>query len=167
MRVNKRLARVQSLAIANPFGEGQKDGVLNIPTNFVEFASQCRIKSGSEFVPFHLYDYQILLGELLDKYPRHCWFKTRQLGASETIVAKMMQRSLLNPAYTGVTFSIGQKESSKLADRANKMPQFPGLEWEYSSGQRLKAVGGGDLFFYPSTQNAARSLSSVTDEFFD
>lgn len=168
MRVNKNLARFAAPAIAK-LPQLHKDGDLNldIPTDFVVFAAQCSIKSGSEFVPFLLYDYQILLGELLDKYPRHCWFKTRQLGASETIVCKMLQRSLLNPAYTGVTFSIGQKESSKLADRAAKMPQIRGLEWEYQSGQRLKARGGGDLFFYPSTQNAARSLSSVTDELFD
>lgn len=167
MKVNRNLARYAATAIANlPMGN-QGESVINVPTNFVDFAAECIIKSGSEFVPFHLYDYQILLGELLDKYPRHCWFKTRQLGASETIVCKMLQRSLINPAYTGVTFSIGQKESSKLADRAAKMPQFRGLEWEYQSGQRLKAIGGGDLFFYPSTQNAARSLSSVTDELFD
>ncbi len=153
MKVNRTLARYAAPAIAKLPSLKRADGDrIVVPTDFVEFASQCIIKSGSEFVPFHLYDYQILLGELLDKYPRHCWFKTRQLGASETVVCKMLQRSLLNPAYTGVTFSIGQKESSKLADRAAKMPQFRGLDWEYQSGQRLKARGGGDLFFYPSTK---------------
>lgn len=162
------LSRYAGLALSDVIQRRDRDDAsLSVPTDFVEFAAHCTIKSGSEFVPFHLYDYQVLLGELLDKYPKHAWFKTRQLGASETIVCKMLQRSLLNPAYTGVTFSIGQKESSKLADRAKKMPQFHGLEWQYESGQRLKAVGGGDLFFYPSTQNAARSLSSVTDELFD
>lgn len=163
----RRSLRIDSVAELLLAEKGGSETLVNVPKDFKEFASTCRIKSGSNFVPFDLYDYQVLLGELLDKYPRHCWFKTRQLGASETITAKMLHRSLLNPAYTGVTFSIGQKESSKLADRAKKMPQGQGINWEYESGQRLKAVGGGDLFFYPSTQNAARSLSSVTDEFFD
>lgn len=157
-RRRERERATEGSARMNPFG---------VPEDFQEFAAECQIKSGSEFIPFRLYDYQVELGKLLDQYQRHCWFKTRQLGASETIVCKMVQKSLINPAYTGVTFSIGQKESSKLADRAANMPQFRGFAWEYQSGQRLKGLGCGDLFFYPSTENAARSLSSVTDEFFD
>jgi hypothetical protein len=162
------LARFAAPAIAKlpTIGRGIEQKI-DIPTDFVEFAAQCQIKSGSEFVPFKLYDYQILLGELLGKYPKHCWFKTRQLGASETAVCYAMQEALLNPAYTGVVFSIGQKESSKLADRARNMPQFRGFEWEYQSGQRLKAVNGGDQYFYPPTENAARGVPSVDRLIFD
>jgi hypothetical protein len=170
VRVHRKLAKSLAPAISRyvPKGKNEPTGVLNqIPTSFPEFASLCRIKSGSNFVPFHLYDYQILLGELLDEYPRHCLFKVRQVGISETVICNMLRDSLLNPAYTGAAFSISQRESSMLASRARNMPQFPGLEWEYSSGQRLKATGGGNLFFFPSTENAARSVASVNALFID
>lgn len=143
----------------NPYG---------VDENFKKFAASCQIRSGVEFIPFHLYDYQEELGFLIDKYKTLCCWKTRQLGFSEVVACKMLHQSLLNPAYLGVAFSLGQQESSKLSDRVGQMPMsIPGFEWITDSKTARKSSKGGELLFRPSTENSARSLSSVHCLLFD
>jgi hypothetical protein len=79
----------------------------------------------------------------------------------------MFHRSCLNKAYSGVVLSIGQDESSKISERIQNMPTFNGFQWEYQSSRRVKPVGGGNIYFRPSTDNAARSLPSVNDILID
>lgn len=146
---------------------GQSRRPFTVPNDFVEFAAQCQIRSRSSYVPFKLFDYQIEFAKLLSQHRRFIVYKTRQLGLSETCACKMLHRSLLNPAYSGVTLSIGQDESSKIAERVKAMPLLPNFDWQYASTQQLKANGCGTLLFRPSTDNAVRSLPSVTDLFFD
>ena len=140
-----------------------------VPTDFAEFAETCcTIRSGSEFVPFKLYSFQIELAKLIRLYRRVVVFKVRQVGASEVIGGTMLQDSLLNPGYSGVVLSIGQNESSKIAGRIKAMPMgVPGLRWDSNSTQELKPHGGGSVLFRPSTPYAVRSLPSVTTLFFD
>ena len=165
----QRLKFLEEAAIAAGIDIGIKDkhSQASIPTDFTTFASGCQIKSGMEYVPFRLYDYQVELNKLIDRYPKLIIFKTRQLGASELIGCKMFHRSCLNRAYSGVVLSIGQDESSKISERIQNMPTFNGFQWEYQSSRRVKPVGGGNIYFRPSTDNAARSLPSVNDILID
>ena len=138
----------------NPYG---------VPENFAEFAALCQVRSGTDFVPFRLYDYQIELGRLIDECTGVAVLKTRQLGWSECVSCKMLHDSLLNPAYLGVSFSLGQSESSKLSDRVGLMPaKIPDFGWAIDSKTARKSGKGGELLFRPSTANAGRSLASVT-----
>jgi len=152
-------ASAQKIATYNPYG---------IPTDFREFARLCQIRSGTDFVPFELFDYQEEISNLFDTCKGLAVLKTRQTGWSETISCKMLHRSMLSPAYLGVAFSLGQAESSKLSDRVGIMPAtIPDFQWEIDSKTARKSNKGGELLFRPSTPNSARSLASVTDLFLD
>jgi Terminase RNaseH-like domain len=143
----------------NPYG---------ISEDFKEFAKTCQIRSGVDFVPFDLFEYQVEISNLFDSCRGLAILKTRQVGASELLAAKMLHRSLLNPAYLGVAFSLGQQESSKLSDRVGMMPNgVQDFRWAIESKTARKSERGGELLFRPSTPNAARSLASVTDLFMD
>jgi hypothetical protein len=148
--------------------ENQNRNPYGIPEDFKEFAALCQIRSGTEFMPFHLYGYQEVLSDLIDKYKIVCIWKTRQLGMSELVACKMLHQSLLNPAFLGVAFSLGQQESSKLSDRVGAMPGgIPGFKWITDSKTARKADGCGELLFRPSTENSGRSLSSASWLFYD
>lgn len=143
--------------------------ILQIPEDPADFAANyCTIKSGSQFVPFLLYDYQREMIRLIDLHRRVLIFKVRQVGASETMVMRMLHHALLNPAFSGVVLSIGQTESSKLAARGKQMVSaLQGLRWATNNTQELQPQDGGTLSFRPSTPNAVRGLPSVTWLLFD
>lgn len=142
------------LSVYNPYG---------VPEKFEDFAKLCQVRSGLEFVPFELYDYQIELSNLIDKCKGIAALKTRQMGFSELCSCKMLHESLLYPAFLGVAFSLGQAEASKLSDRVGVMPAgISGFSWQIDSKTARKSEKGGELLFRPSTPNSARSLASVT-----
>lgn len=161
-RDKRQLAKLQQQAATariNPY---------NVPLDFKEFAQSCRIRSGVDFVPFELFDYQEEISDLFDRCRGLAVLKTRQTGFSELCAAKMLHRSLIHPAYLGVAFSLGQQESSKLSDRVGLMPSgVEDFRWSVESKTARKSERGGELLFRPSTPNSARSLASVTDLFFD
>jgi hypothetical protein len=71
---SQRLKFLEESAIALGIKlEGDRDSTP-VPTDFIEFASGCQIKSGMEYVPFKLYDYQVELNKLIDRFPRLCIF---------------------------------------------------------------------------------------------
>ena len=155
--------RRKKIRNANPVVE------FDIPDDPVDFAAECcTIRSGNQFVPFVLYDYQREMLRLIEQHRRIVIFKVRQVGASETMVMAMNHQALINPAFSGVVMSIGQSESSKLAARGRQMlATLPGLKWATNNTQELQPEGGGTLSFRPSTPNAVRGLPSVTWLLFD
>ena len=158
-RTLERIGARKTLTKLNPY---------NVPENFSEFARLCRIRSGREIVPFELYDYQIELAKLLDAYRGVICFKTRQLGATETLACKFLHKAILNPAYVAGILSMGQEESSNVARRIRKMPAgIPGFQFATNNLKDLELRGGGRVVFKPSTDNAIRSLESVSDLLFD
>ncbi|HLO51387.1 MAG TPA: hypothetical protein VK211_23435 [Kamptonema sp.] len=145
-----------------------KQNLYNVPEDFQEFARLCRIRSGKKIIPFDLYDYQIELAKLLDTYRGIIVFKTRQLGATETIACKFLHKAILNPAYVAGILSMGQEESSNVARRIRKMPAaIPNFQFATNNLKDLELKGGGRVVFRPSTDNAIRSLESVSDLLFD
>ena len=150
------------------YAQTVKQNLYNVPEDFQEFARLCRIRSGKKIVPFELYDYQVELAKLLDNYRGIIVFKTRQLGATETLACKFLHKAILNPAYVAGILSMGQEESSNVARRIRKMPAaIPNFQFATNNLKDLELKGGGRVVFRPSTDNAIRSLESVSDLLFD
>jgi hypothetical protein len=140
---------------------------LEVPQNFKQFALLCRIRSGSEIVPFELWDWQEELSSVADRF-NVCCFKTRQVGCTEFFAAKMLHKACLSPAYSAAVLSLGGKETSKIAKRVRRMPsQIPGFSFSGNAVTLLEVKEGGFLTFCPSTDNAVRSIESVHDLLFD
>jgi len=147
--------------------QGQKESLLQVPTDFKKFAQLCRIRSGSEIVPFELWDWQEELSSVADRF-NVCCFKTRQVGCTEFFAAKMLHKACLSPAYSAAVLSLGGKETSKIAKRVRRMPsQIPGFSFSGNAVTLLEVKNGGFLTFCPSTDNAVRSIESVHDLLFD
>jgi hypothetical protein len=145
-----------------------KQNLYNVPEDFKEFALFCRIRSGKRSIPFELYDYQVELAKVLDSHRGMIVFKTRQLGATETIACKFLHKAILNPAYVAGILSMGQEESSNVARRIRKMPAaIKNFQFATNNLKDLELKGGGRVVFRPSTDNAIRSLESVSDLLFD
>lgn len=146
-----------------------KTNLYNVPEDFQEFARLCRIRSGKNFIPFELYDYQVELAKLLDIYRGMIVFKTRQVGATEVLACKFLHKGTLNPAYVAAVLSMGQEQSSNVASRIRQMPAaIPKFGGFTTNNQRdLQIRNGGRVLFKPSTDNAIRSLESVSDLLFD
>jgi Terminase RNaseH-like domain len=153
------LSSASSIDVYNPYG---------VPEDFAEFARTCMVRSGLDFIPFELFDYQIELSNLIDRCPGVALLKVRQCGQSELVICKMLHQSLLYPAFLGVCFSLGQSEASKLSDRVGVMVNgVKDFSWATDSKTARKSAKGGELLFRPSTPSAARSLASLTWIFAD
>ena len=83
-----------------------KQNIYNVPENFEDFAKLCRIRSGKRIIPFAPYDFQIELAKLIDIHRGVIVFKTRQLGATETLACKFLHKAVLNPAYVAAILSM-------------------------------------------------------------
>jgi Terminase RNaseH-like domain len=140
-----------------------------IPERYEEFLRQhCRIRSGNKVIPFLPYEYQVVISDLIDKHRGIIAVKTRQMGFTECIGAKFLHKALLNPGYAAVVLSMGQDESSNVSVRIQNMPsKVNGLKWLTKSKTQIQPEGCGKVWFRPSTDNAARSLESVSDIFID
>jgi hypothetical protein len=140
----------------------------DVPKRWEDFAPLCRIASGGKYVPFNPYDYQKDLNNIINKHRVTYVFKTRQLGITETVACKLLQKACLNPAYLSAVFSIGGDETKKVAKRIREMRlSLPDVKFATDSLLTLEVEGGGQILLRPSTSNAGRSLASVSDLLFD
>lgn len=139
---------------------------LKTPSNWVDFAPMCKIRSGGNVVKFHPYDYQIdLVNLILERSV--CIVKSRQLGISETITCFMLWRACLNPGYLGLVFSKTQTDSSLLARRMKRMIQSLGLKTVTENLSDIEIKGKGRILFRNSKPDSARGIESVCDVFLD
>ena len=141
----------------------------SIPTDFYQFCSLLRIRSGSKIVPLIPYKYQVDLSKNIDNYKHTFVVKTRQLGITQIVIAKFLQAAILNPAFTGLFISINQAYTSKSADRCKEMIDSLGslIELETDNKQHIKVKGGGQIYFKNSKPDAARGIDSVSMLFYD
>lgn len=145
------------------------ENFYQVPANYGDFLQECcRIRSGNKFIPFAPFEYQKVVSDLIDKYRGIMIFKTRQLGLTECISAKFLHKALLNPAYAAAVLSLGQKESSNIAVRIQSMPaNIKELKFLTKSKTEIHFQNAGKIWFRPATDNATRSLESVSDIFYD
>ena len=136
------------------------------PLNWVDFARNCKIRSGGNVIKFDPYQYQIdLVNLMLERSV--CIVKSRQLGISETITCFMLWRACLNPGYLGLVFSKTQTDSSLLARRMKRMIESLGLKTVTENLSDIEIKGKGRILFRNSKPDSARGIESVCDVFLD
>jgi hypothetical protein len=167
---NKTKIKQKTIDILTQDGRSNSlDNFYQVPRKYGDFLEECcRIRSGNKFIPFMPFDYQKVVSDLIDDYRGIMIFKTRQLGLTECISAKFLHKALLNPAYASAVLSLGQKESSNIAVRIQSMPaNVKDLKFLTKSKTEIHFQNAGKIWFRPATDNATRSLESVSDIFYD
>ena len=133
--------------------------------SFPEWVGNCTIRSQSRYVKFQLFDWQKKLSKLMDSHRKICIFKVRQIGCTEFLAARMNYAALTTPGYSGIVFSIGAREATKVQERVKRLD--PTIKWDTDNKSELQLTNGSRLMFLPSTDKGARSLESVTDILID
>ena len=114
-------------------------------------------------MPFVPFKWQVEFIYLIEKHTYVDLLKTRQIGATEAIACYFLWRACKNSAFTAAFISLSQNKSSDISNRIALMgSSVPGLEWETDSKLERKVKGGGTLFFRPCTENALRSMPSLS-----
>lgn len=132
-----------------------------------EFAKRTTIRSGVKFIPFNPHPYQALMSDLFDKHRGFIGVKSRQLGISQMFISKALHYSCQNPAFVSVFIAKNQDDSADFSKRMALMANSIALETPRKSGSAIGLRNGATNFFRPCTENAARSLDSVTMLVFD
>lgn len=139
------------------------------PENWADFAKLCRIRSGNKMVQFLPFEYQVKLIDLMRTHPIVVVVKSRQLGITQAILSRFLQKSLLNPAYAAISFMKNQEDSSNLSRRTRVMldslSQY--AKAESDNVGYLKIANGGSIWFKNSAKEGSRSYDSVEDFLFD
>jgi predicted phage terminase large subunit-like protein len=137
--------------------------------SFLKFAESCTIRSGTKYIPFSpLFEYQKAIAKLIAEYRGVVIVKDRQLGITELLICWMLYRATQNEAYASATFSLTERDVNKVSMRVKRMPTaLKEFEWSIDSVGLRQPVGGGEMHFRPSTNNATRGLESIWDLFFD
>jgi len=144
---------------------------FDVPECWADFARMCKIRSGTNYINFEPYDYQIKIAELIKARKFTCITKTRQLGISEEICNIFVHAALRNPGYVAVILSKNQADTSALAKRVKKQ-LFPFiaaglLTFGTDNLTDIEIVGGGRLLFRNSSPNGVRGVESVSAVLFD
>lgn len=141
----------------------------HIPDKWEDFAKLCDIRSGSKYIKFHPYDYQIELIETIIKHPTTVITKTRQLGATEAISNYFLYKACKEPGFLGVIFSRTQSDTSNIASRLRMQVKSIGhLVVPISDNlMKLELSSGGRIMFRNSTVDGPRGLESVSHILFD
>lgn len=133
--------------------------------SFDQWVRGCTIRSQSRYVKFQLFEWQKQLSELMNQHRKICIFKVRQIGCTEFLAARMNYAALTTPGYSGIVFSIGAREATKVQERVKRLDQS--VTWVTDNKSELELPNGSRLMFLPSTDKGARSLESVTDILID
>lgn len=141
----------------------------HIPDKWEDFAKLCDIRSGSRYIKFHPYEYQIDLIETIINHPTTVITKTRQLGATEAISNYFLYKACKEPGFLGVIFSRTQSDTSNIASRLRMQVKSIGHLVVPTSDNlmKLELSSGGRIMFRNSTVDGPRGLESVSHILFD
>lgn len=137
------------------------------PKKWVDFARQCKIKSGAKIVNFEPYKYQKDLEKCISENQFTMLIKTRQIGVTETVINIFLKAVLESEATLAVVFSRTLVDSHQLAKRIRRMVRGLGIEPEGDALSEIKFKGKGRILFKSSGENAGRGLESVTHILYD
>jgi hypothetical protein len=138
-----------------------------LPTNWYDFVTNCKIRTGGKIDYFKPYDYQVKLISLMTDY-NLVICKSRQLGISELICSYFLFNAVTNPGYLGLIVSKSQRDSSLLARRIKRM-----IEGNYFIKTKtdnigdIEIEGGGRILFGNSNPEFYRGIESVNHVFMD
>ena len=147
----------------------KNDRALKIPERWEDFVKMSKIRSGNQFKHFIPYDYQLKLSEIMDRYSIVIVTKSRQLGITQAVFSKLLHKSCLNAAYTGMVFCRNQDDASAIARRAREMLNSlrDYVSNESDSLGYMKLSGGGQLYFKNGAKEGGRGYDSVSGFLFD
>jgi hypothetical protein len=163
----------KDLILLNKYREGKTSTKSNIiiPTDWVDFCSLLKVRSGNKYVNLVPYDYQIDLYNTIESHNFTLVVKSRQMGFSMTVILIFLFKAINNPAYTAIVFSKGQKDTSNLARRmralVDELQRYGIGETKNSNAQNIAFKYGGDIHFLNSKPEAGRGIDSVSDIFYD
>jgi hypothetical protein len=128
-----------------------------------EFAALTYVRSGGTIKPFVPYDYQEELVTVIQGSRNTICLKSRQVGASETVVNYLSCRAATEPGFVAIVISKTQNDSSDLARRARFMlNSIQGHSFQYATDSNtiVSVKGGGTIYFLPGSPRAARGIPS-------
>jgi hypothetical protein len=137
------------------------------PQPWDEFARSTLIRSGLEFISFEPFPYQRRVIELIGRYRGAVIVKTRQLGITEAIASRMLQKATENPAYAGAVFSKTGEDTANVAKRTSMMAATGQVRLKIDNTERIQPDNGAQVFYRTSNKDAGRGLESIHDLFFD
>jgi hypothetical protein len=129
------------------------------------FAPLTWVKTSGTVAPFVPYGYQIELIRSIHRSPNTIVNKSRQVGASETVLSYLGCRAATEPGFAAVIFSKTQADSSELGRRIRfQLNSIQGHSFRFSSDSNtlISIVGGGTLYFLPGSSRAARGIPSAS-----
>ena len=132
-----------------------------------DFAITTTIRSGVKFIPFKAHPYQQLMSELLEQHDGMLITKSRQLGITQWLLSHALWKGLQNGAFVAVFIAKNQNDSAEFAKRLRLMATSAKIELRRDSASQIQLANGATFFFRPCTENAARSLDSVSWLVFD
>ncbi len=138
--------------------------------NYVEFAKNLIIRSGTKLCRFNLYDYQIKINQAVETHRRTQIIKCRQTGVSAWALSKLGHKAILNPAFMATVFAQNQSDTSEFALRLQNMVyhlKTQGLSTDSDNKLEFSPTGGGRVLFRNSASENPRGIPSVTYNVFD
>lgn len=138
-----------------------------VPESINQFLPLCRIRSGTKFIPFVPYGYQVKTNEIISSHQNTLIIKDRQIGLTETLAGRLLHQCLLNPAFLAALVSINQTKATEISSRIKLMCSALKIRWERDASTKRKVLMGGEVQFLPSTDDAIRSLPSVVELVFE
>ena len=138
-----------------------------VPDNIEEFLRAIQIRSGGQIKPFELYQYQINLLELIEKYPLVTVVKSRQLGTTQCLIGWILYKAAQNPAYIASIFTRGDKDAGKLHERIKTLANAVGFERRKEIDEAFIFANNAEITLHNSAKEGNRSMDSVSTLFFD
>ena len=140
-------------------------------STWADFARQCTIRSGSSFVPFDPYQYQLEIVQLIESRRFIIICKTRQMGLSELVCNYFLWKALSDPAFCGVVFSKTQADTSNLAKRIKRsifdFIATDRIHLEPANLTDISILGGDRLMFMNSSPAGVRGAELVSHVLLD
>lgn len=138
-----------------------------IPERWEEFAPVTQIRSGTRMIPFHPYEYQVRISDLIDANRGVVVAKTRQTGMTEFVANKFLHKACLYPTYFAAVFSKGQDDTANIARRVRLMAASAKIPLSSNNVKDIQVAGGGRIVFRTASPNSGRGLESVWDILYD
>lgn len=155
----------RQLAKLNP----NKGSNFVLPSTWADFARSLTIRSGRGFSRFDPFPFQLELSDLVDSSTVTMLAKSRQLGASEFALSKILYAMLETPGLNAVAVSRRLLDAYKLGYRFIQMIDSIALPTRKKSAQEIVLMNQSRIMFCEPGDSSGRGEASVSyillDEF--
>ena len=134
-----------------------------------DFAKLLTIRSGNKLVPFELYKHQARFLDVIEKHRVTVGIKSRQMGFTQAIILRFLEKARKNEAYSALVYSKSQQDTSLIAFRCREMIKSSNgyLVTASDNLQTIRLLDGGTIYFRNSKIDGARGIDSVSDILYD